>query len=402
MISFDVYSVRSQFPILEKQDLIYLDSAATAQKPQSMIDSVENFYKKYNANVHRGVYPLSEQATEDYEASRKAIGQYLNAKNAGEIVFVSGTTGGINLIAQTWGQRYLQPGDEIILTAMEHHSNIVPWQLIAEARQATIRVIPLKGWDLDLEAFEHMLNPKTKLVACTHVSNTLGTINPIEKITSMARSVGAITVIDGAQAVPHMRVDVQALGCDFYVFSGHKLFGPTGIGAVYGKAALWDTLPPYQGGGGMIQKVTFEKTTYKKAPERFEAGTGHIAGAIGLHAAIRFMESIDIGKIQIHEQALLEKATTGLKALPGVRIIGESSHKAGVLSFTIEGVHPHDVAEILARYGVAIRAGHHCNQPLMQYLGLPGTSRASFALYNTLEEIDVLLQGVEETLRLFR
>jgi len=403
---YDVARIRADFPILAREvygkPLVYLDNAATTQKPRVVIDAIRRFYEETNANIHRGLHFLSERATEQYESVRSKVRDFLGAGDDREIVFTRGTTEAINLVAASWGRWQLRPGDEIVLSAMEHHSNIVPWQLVCEATGAKIRVIPMDdSGELQLEEYEKLLGPRTKLVAITHVSNALGTVNPVQKIVAAAKAVGARVLVDGAQAVPHLPVNVQALGCDFYAFSGHKLFGPTGVGVLWGRAELLDAMPPYQGGGEMIRTVTFERSTWNHIPHKFEAGTPPIAEVIGLGAAIDYVEQVGREAISQHEHGLLARAIQGLSAVPGVRIVGTAKHKAAVVSFVLDGIHPHDVGTILDREGIAIRAGHHCAQPLMQRLGLVATARASFALYNTVEEADALVAGVAKVIEVF-
>jgi cysteine desulfurase / selenocysteine lyase len=398
--------VRQDFPILRQtvhgKPLIYLDNAATSQKPQSVIDAMTNFYTQDCANVHRGAYLLSERATDSYEAARGKAQRFLNAADAREIVFVRGATEGINLVAHTFIKPRLAPGDEVLITAMEHHSNIVPWQIVTAEREAHLRVAPIDDrGELILEQFERLLGPRTRFVAVAHVSNALGSINPVQRIVEMAHARGVPVLIDGAQSAPHAKVDMQDLNCDFYVFSGHKVYGPTGIGILYGKAAHLQAMPPYQGGGDMILSVTFEKTEYNAPPYKFEAGTPNISGAIGLGAAIDYVESVGMADITVHEGELLCHATGALAAIPGVRIVGTSRRKAAVISFVVEGVHAHDVATILDREGIAVRAGHHCAQPVMQRFGLAATARASFAMYNTIEEVDALARAVAKVKEIF-
>ena len=386
--SLDLSAIRKDFPILAQQvhgkPLIYLDNAATSQKPQSVIDALSHFYQMDNANIHRGVHELSERSTQQYEAARGKVQHFLNAANTREIIFVRGATEGVNLVAQTYGRKHVGAGDEIVISAMEHHANIVPWQMLCEEKGAILRVIPINDQgELEFDQYVKLLNHRTKLVAVTHVSNALGTINPVREIVKAAHSVNIPVLLDGAQAVLHMKVDVRSLDCDFYVFSGHKVFGPTGIGVLYGKEQLLANMPPWQGGGDMIRSVTFEKTSYNDLPYKFEAGTPDIAGAIGLGAAIDYLNEIGMDAIAEHEHDLLEYATRALKNIPGLRLIGTAREKAGVLSFIIEGVHPHDAGTILDREGVAVRAGHHCAQPVMDRFGVSSTTRASLAFYNT-------------------
>jgi cysteine desulfurase/selenocysteine lyase len=403
---FDAAAIRQGFPLLRRRvhgkPLVYLDNAATTQKPQVVIDRMTQYYAEENANVHRGVHWLSERATEIYEEARAKVGRFLNARHAGEIVFVRGTTEAINLVAQTYGRSHVTRGDEVVITAMEHHSNIVPWQILCEEKGARLRIVPMSdAGELDLDAYEKLLSDRTRIVSVVHVSNAIGTVNPVEDMVRLAQRRGIPVLVDGAQAVAHASVDVQRLGCDFYAFSGHKMFGPTGIGVLYGRSSLLDAMPPYQGGGDMISSVTFARTLYKAPPYRFEAGTPHIAGAIGLAAAIDYLDLIDFDAVAGHECALLEYATRTLAHVPGTRVIGTASRKAGILSFVLDGVHPHDVGTLLDREGVAIRTGHHCCQPLMDRLGLPATSRASLALYNTREDIDRLVTALHKVRELF-
>ncbi|HTZ99838.1 MAG TPA: cysteine desulfurase [Candidatus Aquilonibacter sp.] len=403
---FDVERVRADFPILEQKvhgkPLVYLDNAATSQKPRAVIDAISHYYEGTNANIHRAVHHLSEQATEEYEAARITAQKFINAGSPTEIIFVRGTTEGINLVAQTFGRANIHAGDEVIVTDMEHHSDIVPWQLLAQDRGAKLRVAPINDrGELILEEYEKLLGPKTKLVCVTHVSNALGTINPVRQIIEMAHAQGVPVLVDGAQAVPHLKVDVQALDCDFYSFSGHKIYGPTGIGVLYGKKALLEAMPPYQGGGDMILSVTFEKTTYNRLPYKFEAGTPDIAGVIGLGAALKYLTGIGIQKIGGYEHELLDYATAAVSKIPGLKIIGTAKEKAGVLSFTLENIHPHDIGTILDQEGIAIRTGHHCSQPVMRRFGVDSTARASFAMYNTKQEVDALARGIEKVREVF-
>jgi cysteine desulfurase/selenocysteine lyase len=404
--AFEVRKVRGDFPILKRKvngkRLVYLDNAATSQKPRQVIDTLVRYYEDENSNVHRGVHHLSDRATQAYELARARVQRFLNAADAGEIIFVRGTTEGINLVAQAYGRRHVQAGDEIVLTEMEHHSNIVPWQILCEEKGARLRVAPINDrGELLLEEYGKLLGPKTRLVSVTHVSNALGTINPLKAIIRMAHERRVPVIVDGAQAVPHLKVDVRDLGCDFYAFSGHKLFGPTGIGVLYGKAALLEAMPPYQGGGEMIRSVTFEKTTYNTIPYRFEAGTPHIAGAIGLGAAIDYLEGLDREAVAAYERDLLEYATRALAGVAGVRLIGTAKEKTAVVSFVLEGVHAHDLGTILDQEGIAIRAGHHCAQPVMARFGVPATARASLAFYNTRQEVDALVKGLRKVKEVF-
>ena len=406
MPGLDVEKVRKDFPILHQhvrgKPLVYLDSAATSQKPRAVIDAIARYYLEDNANVHRGVHLLSERATTSYEDAREKVRRFLNAAHAHEIVFVRGTTEAINLVAQTYGRTRVQKGDEIVISEMEHHSNIVPWQLLCEEKGAALRVAPIDDdGQLRLDELERLLGPRTRLLALAHVSNALGTINPVRRIVEMAHARGIPVLFDGAQAVPHLGVDVQALGCDFYAFSGHKLFGPTGVGVLYGRTSLLEEIPPWQGGGDMISSVTFEKTTWNKLPWKFEAGTPDIAGAIGLGAAIDYVTALGPPAIAAHEHALLSYASAALRAVPDLRLIGTAKEKVGVLSFELGKVHPHDVGTVLDREGIAIRTGHHCAQPLMRRLGVAATARASIALYNRREDIDALVAGLHKVREIF-
>jgi len=402
----DVARIREDFPILKQQvhgkPLVYFDNAATSQKPQVVIDTLNRYYATENANIHRGIHFLSELATAEYEETRNKVKRFLNASESREIVFVRGTTEGINLVAQSYGRRFFKEGDEVVISAMEHHSNIVPWQMLCEQVGARLRVIPMNhDGELLLDEYERLLGARTKLVSVAHVSNALGTINPIGRIIESAHRRNIPVLVDGAQAAPHMKVDVQELDCDFYAFSGHKLFGPTGIGVLYGKARHLEAMPPYQGGGDMISLVTFEKTHYNVIPFKFEAGTPHIAGVIGLGAAIDYVSGIGLDAVAAYEGEVLAYATAQLSTIKGLRIIGRAKEKASVLSFVLEGVHPHDIGTVLDREGVAIRAGHHCAMPVMQRFGVPATARASFAFYNTGEEVDVLVRAVRKVLKVF-
>lgn len=395
----DVQAIRAEFPILERtvrgKPLVYLDNAATSQKPRFVLDAIARYYEEENANIHRGVHYLSERATADYEKVRERVQRFLNAGKSSEVIFVRGTTEGINLVAQTYGRTHVGPGDEVLITAMEHHSNIVPWQMLCAEKGAKLRVAPINDrGELMVEEFESLLGPRTKIAAFTHVSNALGSINPVRRMTEMAHRRHIPVLVDGAQAVPHMAVDVQAIDCDFYTFSGHKIYGPTGIGVLYGKAALLDSMPPYQGGGDMISSVTFERTTYNKVPYKFEAGTPDIAGVIGLGAALEYVTDVGMDAIANHEHQLLDYATSKLSSIPGLRLIGTASEKAGVLSFVLNDIHPHDIGTILDQEGIAIRTGHHCSQPVMDRFCIPATARASLALYNTREDIDALAKGI--------
>jgi cysteine desulfurase/selenocysteine lyase len=399
-------SIRADFPILQLRvhgkPLVYLDNAATTQKPQAVIDRLSRYYRAENANIHRGVHALSVDATEAYDQARDRVRRFINAAEVCEVVFVRGATEAINLVAATFGRTHVAAGDEIVISHMEHHSNIVPWQMLCEEKGARLRVIPITdAGELQLDEYERLLGPKTRLVAVTHVSNALGTINPVESIVRTAHDRGIPVLVDGAQAVAHMRVDVQAIGCDFYVFSGHKVFGPTGIGVLYGRGPLLEAMPPYQGGGDMIRSVTFERTLYKDAPGRFEAGTPDIAGALGLATAIDYLSTVDLDRVAAYEQELLRYGTEALVGIAGLRLTGTASHKAAILAFVIEDIHPHDLGTILDRDGIAVRAGHHCCQPLMARLGVPATVRASLALYNTREEVDALATSLRAAREVF-
>lgn len=402
----DLTRIRNDFPILDQQinghQLVYLDNAASSQKPNQVIDAVANYYRKDNANVHRGVHRLSQRATDAYEGARDKVRAFVNAQSDKEIIFVRGATEAINLVAQSFVRPILQAGDEILVSHMEHHANIVPWQMLCEQTGAKLNVIPMTlAGELDLTTLDELLTERTKIMAIGHVSNALGTINPVKDMITRAHNKNIPVLVDGAQAVPHMTVDVQDLDCDFYVFSGHKMFAPTGIGALYGKQDLLNAMPPWQGGGDMILSVSFAHTQYNELPYKFEAGTPNIAGAIGLGAAIDYMNSLGIENLARHEHDLLVAATDKLSAIDGVRIIGTAKQKASVLSFMIDGVHPHDVGTIFDQQGVAIRTGHHCAQPVMQFFGIPATARASFAFYNTFEEIDALVGGIHKVQELF-
>ncbi|TXB64250.1 cysteine desulfurase [Vicingus serpentipes] len=401
----NIKKIRADFPILAREvngkPLVYFDNGATSQKPQQVIDVIDKYYTFQNSNIHRGIHTLSQEATDAYEKARITVQNFINAKHEHEVIFTSGTTGSINLVASSFAKKHLNKGDEIIISTMEHHSNIVPWQMVCEDYGAILKVVPIndKGEFL-FEEFEKLLSDKTKLVAVTHVSNTLGTINPVKEIIKKAKAIGAFTLIDGAQAVPHKKVDVQELDCDFYVFSGHKMLGPTGVGILYGKEAILNSLPPYQGGGDMIKTVTFEKTTYNELPHKFEAGTPNIVGGIALAAAIDYMNNIGIHNIEAYEHELLTYATEKIKQIEGLRIIGEAKQKASVLSFVVDGTHPSDIGMIIDKLGVAIRTGHHCTEPLMNRLNVPGTARASFAFYNTTEEIDIFIEGLKRAIKM--
>lgn len=403
---FSVREIREEFPALRQliynKNLIYFDNGATSQKPKIVLDAINMYYSKDNANIHRGVHFMSQKATTEYEASRITIQKYINAKKSEEIIFTKGTTDGINLVAYSFGE-LLSAGDEIIITAMEHHSNIVPWQMLCQRKGLILRVVPInKKGELIMDEYDKMLNSKTKLVAVTHISNTLGTINPVKEMGAKAHAVGAKILVDGAQSIQHMSIDVKDMDCDFFVFSGHKVFGPTGIGVLYGKEAILDSMPPYQGGGDMISKVTFERTTYNELPFKFEAGTPHIAGGICLGKAFEFLSSLDMVAIQKYEKELAEYAQDMLDTFEGCRIIGEAKNKTSVVSFVMEGIHPFDIGTLLDKQGIAVRTGHHCTQPLMDFFGVPGTVRASFAFYNTREEVDTFIAAVEKSINMLK
>jgi cysteine desulfurase / selenocysteine lyase len=402
----DVEQLRKDFPILSQRvrgkPLVYLDNAATSQKPRSVIEAVGRFYATENANIHRGVHFLSERATLAYEAVRARVARFLNASSSDEIVFTSGTTEAVNLVAQSWGRSVVRAGDELLVTAMEHHSNLVPWQLLAAQTGAIVRAVPITdAGELDLDAFDRLLTDRTRLLAIAHVSNALGTVNPVRALVAHARQRGLVTLVDGAQSVPHLAIDVQALNCDFFAFSGHKVYGPTGVGVLYGRAAALERMPPWQGGGDMIEAVTLEASTFAPPPARFEAGTPKIAQVIGLGAALDYVAAVGLAPIGAREDELLAYATDRVSSLDGIRLIGTARDKAAVLSFVVEGVHPHDVAAVLADEGVAIRAGHHCAQPVMRRFGVPATVRASFAFYNTRGEVDALMRGLRRVRTLF-
>jgi cysteine desulfurase / selenocysteine lyase len=404
--SFDVQRIRQGFPILSQRihgkPLVYLDNAATTQKPQAVIDAMVQSYAEDNANIHRGVHLLSERATQAYELAREKVQHFFNAASSREIVFVRGTTEAINLVAQTYGRAHVGKGDEVLISEMEHHSNIVPWQMLCEEKGAELKVLPITDeGELRMDLLDSLLTERTKIVAIVHVSNSLGTINPIRAIVEKAHARGIPVLVDGAQAVAHIPVDVQALGCDFYAMSGHKLFGPTGIGVLYGRLPLLEGMPPYQGGGDMISAVTFRKTTYNIVPHKFEAGTPNIAGAVGLGAAIDYLRSLDSAAVSAYEADLLAYGTEALGSLPGIRLVGTARLKTSILAFVMENVHPHDIGTILDREGVAIRTGHHCTQPLMERLHVPATARASLALYNTKDEIDALVRALNRVREIF-
>lgn len=404
---FQLDQIRQQFPTLHQEvhgkPLVYFDNGATSQKPQSVIDRLKQYYERENSNVHRGVHHLSQVATEAYEQARLKVQKYINAAHSHEVLYTKGTTEGINLVAQSYGRTFLKEGDEILITAMEHHANIVPWQILGEQIGTVLKVIPMnERGELDMEQFYQLLSEKTKFVSVVHISNTLGTINPVEEIIQASHERGIPVLVDGAQALPHQKVDMQALDADFYVFSGHKMFAPTGIGILYGKEEYLNQMPPYQGGGDMIQTVSFEKTTFNDLPHKFEAGTPHIAGGIGLGAAIDFLETLDWNAVHAHEADLLEYCTTQMKAhFPQLRIFGESENKASVFSFLLGDIHPYDAGTIADRLGIALRTGHHCTQPIMTQFCIPGTMRASFAFYNTREEIDRMVEALERVVKMF-
>ncbi|MBW2243241.1 MAG: cysteine desulfurase [Deltaproteobacteria bacterium] len=406
-MSFDPYAIRNDFPILERTNrgkpLVYLDTAASAQKPRAVIDAISEFYESHYANIHRGVYELSERATRMHDDAREKVAAFLGAAESREIVFTRNATESINLVAASWGRQNLGAGDEILITTLEHHANIVPWQLLCEEKNAHLRVVPINdAGELDMDAFESLLSDRTRLVAASHVSNALGTINPVREIISIAHERGIPVLLDGAQAVPRFAVDVQELGCDFYVFSGHKLYGPSGVGILYGRAELLESMPVYQSGGDMIETVSFEKSTFKSAPYKFEAGTPDIAGAIGLGAAIQYLSGLGMDEIERHEMELTAYGTKLLEAIPEVRLIGTAAKKTGVLSFVVDGIHPHDLGTILDMEGIAIRAGHHCAQPLMERFDVPATARASLGLYNIPEDLDHLGEGLHKAIEMFR
>jgi cysteine desulfurase/selenocysteine lyase len=403
----DVYAIREQFPILHRKvkgnPLVYLDNAATSQKPQVVIDALVSYYSGYNANIHRGIHTLAEEATAAFEQTREAVRQFIGAASTDEIIFTKGTTESINLVASSWGRTNLEPGDEIIISSLEHHSNIVPWHMIANERGAEIKVIPVSDEGvLDYDAFLKLLTARTKFVSIVHASNALGVINPVEKVIKAAHDAGALVLVDGAQSTVHLDIDVKSLGCDFFAFSGHKVYAPTGIGVLYGKRELLEVMPPYQGGGEMIKEVTYEHTTYNDLPYKFEAGTPNIADTIALKAALDFVQETGKGLIRAHENEVLAYATEKLKQLPGLKIIGDVENKLSVISFVIEGIHPQDIGILLDNQGIAVRTGHHCTQPLMNRLCIPGTSRASFAMYNTMEEVDSLVKGLQKVIKMLK
>jgi len=401
----DVTSIRNQFPILNRRvkekPLVYLDNAATSQKPKSVIDAISDYYTNYNANIHRGIHTLAEEATMAYEATRHTAQEFIGAAFPEEIIFTRGTTEGINLVAYTWGRQHIIPGDEILISAMEHHSNIVPWQILCEEKDAVLKIIPVNDHgELSMDAYLELLNERTKLVSIVQVSNALGTVNPVKEMISAAHKTGARVLVDGAQSAVHLDIDVQDLDCDFFAFSAHKVYGPTGIGVLYGKKELLDSMPVFQGGGEMIKEVTFEKTTYNDLPYKYEAGTPNIADTIAFKTALDFVKEIGKASIREHEHNLLDYATAQLQQIPGLRIIGEAREKVSLVSFVIKGIHPQDIGIILDNMGIAVRTGHHCTQPLMKRFGIPGTVRASFALYNTRDEIDILINGLQKAIKM--
>ena len=405
VFELDVEKIRNDFPILEREvnnkKLVYLDNAATVQKPQAVIDAISNYYKLYNSNVHRGVHTLSQEASHHYEQARVKAAAFIGAKSAQEIIFTKGTTDGINLVAQSFVKPRLQKGNEIVLTMMEHHSNIIPWQMIAEEKEAVLKIAPIsESGELLMEEFEKLISKQTKIIAVTHVSNTMGTINNVSKIIEIAKQNSIPVLIDGAQSAPHMQVDVASMDCDFYVFSGHKVYGPTGIGVLYAKEEHINSMQPYQGGGGIISTVTFNKTTYVQGPLKFEAGTPNIEGAIGLAAAFDYCNNVGMETIFEHETMLLKYANSQFKNFPQVKIIGTTEHKAGVISFALENIHPFDIGTLLDKFGIAVRTGHHCTQPLMNFFNVPGTTRMSFGIYNTTQEIDYFFGALEKVLRM--
>lgn len=401
----DVQSIRKQFPILDQEvkghPLVYFDNAATSQKPQVVIDALVNYYTGYNANIHRGIHTLAEQATAAYEATRDAAQAFINASSREEIIFTRGTTEGINLVAYTWGRQNVKAGDEVIISHIEHHSNIVPWQVLCQEKGATLKVIPVNSeGELIMDAYHALLNPRTKLVSVNHASNSLGTINPVKEIIEAAHNVGAVVLIDGAQSAVHLDIDVQEMDCDFFAFSSHKMYGPTGVGVLYGKKHLLEAMPVFQGGGEMIKEVSFEQTTYNDLPYKYEAGTPNIADTIAFKAAMDFVNGIGKSNIRRHENELLKYATEKLQQLPGLKIVGRAKDKVSVVSFIIDGIHPQDIGILLDNRGIAVRTGHHCTQPLMHCYGIPGTVRASFAVYNTKEEIDALVAGLQKAIKI--
>lgn len=402
----DIEAIRAQFPILHREvngkPLVYLDNGATSQKPQSVIDTISRFYEHDNSNIHRGVHTLSQEATSAYEQVRKKVQKFINAQHDHEVIFTSGTTGSINLVASSFGESLIREGDEILITAMEHHSNIVPWQMLCERKKAHLKVVPIsEAGEIDIEEYRKLIGPKTELISLVHVSNSLGTVNPVKEMIEIAHAENIPVLVDGAQAIHHTPIDVQELDCDFYVFSAHKMYGPTGVGILYGKEELLKDMAPYQGGGDMIKNVTFEKTTYNDLPHKFEAGTPNIVGGLGLGAAIDFINSVGFDFIQKHEAELCRFASSELKNIQGLRFIGTAQKRAGLVSFVLDGIHPYDTGVILDKLGIALRTGHHCTQPVMNFFGVPGTVRASFAVYNTKQEIVRLVEGIDRVKRMF-
>lgn len=405
--TIDIDTVRSLFPVLDQKvngkPLVYFDNAATTQKPRQVIDALTGYYEGYNANIHRGIHTLAEKATSAFEETRAAIRRFINAPSTDEVIFTYGTTDGINLIAKTFGRQFIGAGDEILISTMEHHSNIVPWQMLCEEKGCILKVIPIHdSGEIDMEAFDRLLTDRTRLVSVGHASNALGTVNPVKEIIAKAHAAGARVLVDGAQGASHLDVDVQDMDVDFYVFSLHKMYGPTGMGILYGKREILDAMPPYRGGGEMIREVTFEKTTYADLPYKFEAGTPNIADVVAAKTAVEFIETLGKANIAAHEKALLDYATAAVSAIDGLRIIGQAREKVSVLSFVIDGIHHEDMGVILDQQGIAVRTGHHCTQPLMKRYGISGTSRASFAVYNTIEEIDILKAGIERAVKMLR
>lgn len=403
--TYDVMKIRELFPVLNRevnnQLLVYLDNAATSQKPQVVIDALSYYYSNYNANIHRGIHTLAEEATAAYEATRNTVKEFINAASSDEIIFTRGTTEGINLVAYTWGRKNIKAGDEIIISTMEHHSNIVPWQILCEEKNATLKVIPINDdGELLMDEYKKLLSPKTKLVSVVHVSNALGTINPVKEIIEAAHAAGALVLVDGAQSTVHIEIDVQKLDCDFFAFSGHKVYGPTGVGALYGKKKILEEMPVFMGGGEMIKEVTFAKTTYANLPYKYEAGTPNIADTIALKVALDFVTETGKKLARNHENDLLKYATEQMESIPGLRIIGKAKNKASLISFVIKNIHPQDIGVLLDNQGIAVRTGHHCTQPLMDRFGIPGTTRASFAMYNTKEEVDRLIKGLHKTIKM--
>jgi cysteine desulfurase/selenocysteine lyase len=403
--TFDVNVIRKSFPVLEREVknklLVYLDNAATSQKPQEVIDALNYYYSNYNANIHRGIHTLAEEATAAYEATRNTVKDFINADSSDEIIFTRGTTEGINLVAYTWGRKNIHEGDEIIISTMEHHSNIVPWQILCEEKRAVLKVIPINDeGELLMDEYKKLLSPKTKLVSIVHVSNSLGTVNPVKEIIDAAHEIGALVLVDGAQSTVHLDIDVQKMDCDFFAFSGHKVYGPTGVGVLYGKKKILEEMPVFMGGGEMIKEVTFEKTTYNNLPYKYEAGTPNIADTIALKVALDFVTNLDKNIIRNHENDLLKYATQQMESIEGLRIIGTAKNKVSLISFVIKNIHPQDLGVLLDNQGIAVRTGHHCTEPLMNRFGIPGTVRASFAMYNTKEEVDRLVEGIKKSIKM--